>query len=115
MTRHQAKPIRPRADRPVIVDGQLYRVKIRERFLPAKHWRDFRGRDFRWVFWSMPVWLLRRLFHRDDWTVTVFAVRERHRLERERRLHSERVIGLARAIERADALVEALESGSLLG
>lgn len=118
MTRRQARPVRPRADRSVVVDGTLYRVKIRDRFMPVRELRpgsEGHVGTLRWLFWSMPVWLLRRLLHRVDWTVTVFVVRKEPALRIERRVHSEHVSDFETAVRRADALIRLLEDRAPLG
>lgn len=113
----QARPLQPQADRSVSVEGRLYRVKIRPRFHPSREVRpalrsdrgSVGGQELRWLFWTLPAKLLRRLVDRRGWTITVYEVRKGLALRRERHVYSERVDGSPAAAQRADALVEELE------
>lgn len=117
MQRRQARPIRPLADRSVTVDGRTYRVKIRRRFEPSREDNPilFPNRDdlFRRVFWKIPARAIWYLVDRKRWTVTVYEAAQGVALRRERLVHSERTNGVAKAAERADALVEQIEDRSL--
>lgn len=115
--RRQARPIRPRADRSVAVDGRTYRVKIRRRFEPSREDNPIlfpNGGDlFRSLFWAVPAWAIRALLDRDGWTITVYEAAQGLRWRRERLAHKERTDGDAKAAQRADALVEQIEDRTL--